>query len=92
MSLNHKTNPKKTSSSLRSCEAPKEFSCGRRRLATVLCLLLSGGSLFGACEMSFRDAFLANSRNILFSLLDPAAIVDGILGTPATAENDLDGL
>lgn len=60
----------------------------RSRLAASLSLLLAGGSLFGACEMRFRDAFVAASQDFLFTLLDADTIVGLILDDSGAGTDD----
>ena len=50
--------------------------------------MLSGGSLFGACEMRLHDAFVESSQQVFFSFLDVETIVGGILGTPTDAGDE----
>lgn len=51
----------------------------RSRFLLSVVLALTGGSLFTSCQMSFRDAIVNGSKDFLFTLLDPAAIVELVL-------------
>ena len=78
--------PEQTPRSQENRRAPKTARCNR--LAVGVLLMLSGGSLFGACEMRLHDAFVASSQQVFFSFLDVETIVGGILGTPTDAGDE----
>jgi hypothetical protein len=46
-----------------------------RKVRWTLTAALAGGSLFGACEVRFRDAIVSGSKDYLRTLLDPASIL-----------------
>lgn len=46
-----------------------------RKVRWMLTAALAGGSLFGACEVRFRDAIVSGSKDYLRSLLDPTNIL-----------------
>ena len=59
-----------------------------RKVRWTLTAALAGGSLFGACEVRFRDAIVSGSKDYLRTLLDPTSILQ--LLSPE-ADNASDG-
>jgi len=59
-----------------------------RKVRWALTAALAGGSLFGACEVRFRDAIVSGSKDYVRVLLDPANILQ--LLSPE-ADNASDG-
>jgi hypothetical protein len=59
-----------------------------RKVRWTLTAALAGGSLFGACEVRFRDAIVSGSKDYLRTLLDPSSILQ--LLSPE-ADDALDG-
>ncbi len=52
----------------------------RSRLAMTVAAALAGGSMLTTCESRLRDAVVNGSKDYLFSILDPNAIVDALFG------------
>ena len=59
-----------------------------RKVRWTLTAALAGGSLFGACEVRFRDAIVSGFKDYLRTLLDPSSILQ--LLSPE-ANDTLDG-
>ena len=61
------------------------------RLTLALAAAMAGGSLCGTCEMRFKDAFIGGATGYLSTLLDPAAVVDLVLGSEAGSTESTGG-
>ena len=46
-----------------------------RKVHWTLAAALAGGSLFGACEVRLKNAFVGGSKDYLASLLSPDAVL-----------------
>ena len=60
--------------------APGRGALRRSRLALTVAAALAGGTMLNTCETRLRDAVVAGSKDFLFSVLDPNAIVDALFG------------
>lgn len=48
----------------------------RSRFALLLCTTLTGGTLFGTCELRVRDAFVNGAQIFVSQALDPTNFLD----------------
>jgi hypothetical protein len=62
----------------------KEHEQRLKRWTLVAAALLSGGTLFGTCEMRFRDAVVDGSKTFALSLFD--VLAQSIIPEPESDE------
>ena len=66
---------------------PRKASRWGRETLLTLMAALAGGSVFGPCQTRLHDAFIGGTKNFVFSLFNPALVLEqlGLAGGNAAS-------
>lgn len=55
-------------------------------MTSLVVAVLAGGSLLQTCEVRFRDAAVAGTRNYIRTLLDPSSVLQVLIEQSTTVD------